>query len=103
MTVVATDFAGRSALITGAGRGIGRAVALGLADAGAGLILVARSDGQLAETRAMLLARGTAAEYIRVLPADAALYVRRDKSRNHWSFGARSEDGDAAGDMQRAE
>lgn len=41
------DFAGKTALITGAGRGIGRAVALGLADTGAELILVARSVGQL--------------------------------------------------------
>ena len=35
-TAMVTNFAGKTALITGAGRGIGRAVALGLADAGAG-------------------------------------------------------------------
>lgn len=67
---MSTAFAGKTALITGAGRGIGRAVALGLADTGASLILLARSAGQLAETRAMLLARGAAAGQIRVLPAD---------------------------------
>jgi gluconate 5-dehydrogenase/2-deoxy-D-gluconate 3-dehydrogenase len=49
---VATDLAGSTALITGAGRGIGRAVALGLADAGAHVILLARIAGQLEETRA---------------------------------------------------
>ncbi|MGH3283692.1 MAG: SDR family NAD(P)-dependent oxidoreductase, partial [Streptosporangiaceae bacterium] len=67
-----TDLAGKTALITGAGRGIGRAVALGLADAGAGLILVARSADQLAQTRAILLGRGTAAERVRIVPADLA-------------------------------
>jgi NAD(P)-dependent dehydrogenase (short-subunit alcohol dehydrogenase family) len=40
---VTSEFAGKTALITGAGRGIGRAVALGVADAGASLILLARS------------------------------------------------------------
>jgi NAD(P)-dependent dehydrogenase (short-subunit alcohol dehydrogenase family) len=35
---VATDFAGKTALITGAGRGIGRAVALGLGGAGSRVI-----------------------------------------------------------------
>ena len=57
---MATDFAGKTALITGAGRGIGRAVALGLADAGAGVVLLARTAGQLDETRALLREAGRA-------------------------------------------
>ena len=67
---MAPDFSGKAALVTGAGRGIGRAIALGLADAGAGLILLARSAGQLDETRAMLLERGAKAARIRVVAAD---------------------------------
>jgi NAD(P)-dependent dehydrogenase (short-subunit alcohol dehydrogenase family) len=67
---VATVFAGKTALITGAGRGIGRAIALGLADAGAGLVLLARSVRQLDQTRAMLLDRGAEAARIRVVAAD---------------------------------
>jgi NAD(P)-dependent dehydrogenase (short-subunit alcohol dehydrogenase family) len=72
-------FAGKTALITGAGRGIGRAVALGLADAGAGLILVARSAGQLTETRAMLLDRGVAGR-VRTIPADLGDEQQRDRA-----------------------
>jgi NAD(P)-dependent dehydrogenase (short-subunit alcohol dehydrogenase family) len=67
---VVTDFAGKTALITGAGRGIGRAIALALADAGAGVILVARSAGQLAQTQAILLGRGATGGQVRVIPAD---------------------------------
>ena len=69
-TTVVADFAGKTALVTGAGRGIGRAAALGLADAGARLILVARSAGQLAQTQAILLGRGVSPGQVRVVPAD---------------------------------
>jgi NAD(P)-dependent dehydrogenase (short-subunit alcohol dehydrogenase family) len=69
---VAADFAGKTALITGAGRGIGRAIALGLAGAGASVALLARTEGQLDETRALLDASGVPAQRIRVVPADLA-------------------------------
>jgi NAD(P)-dependent dehydrogenase (short-subunit alcohol dehydrogenase family) len=69
---VATDFADRTALITGAGRGIGRAIALGLGGAGARVVLLARTEEQLDQTRALLLAQGVPDHRIRVVPADLA-------------------------------
>jgi NAD(P)-dependent dehydrogenase (short-subunit alcohol dehydrogenase family) len=58
---------GRVALVTGASRGLGRAMAVALAEAGAELALLARSRGDLDETAAGVKAAGRSAI---VLPAD---------------------------------
>lgn len=46
--------AGRVAIVTGAGRGIGRAAASALASAGAAVVLTARTQGQLDEAAAVI-------------------------------------------------
>jgi NAD(P)-dependent dehydrogenase (short-subunit alcohol dehydrogenase family) len=58
---------GRTAVVTGAGRGIGRAVALGLADLGVASVLVARSAKELAATVESVEGRGGRAVAV---PAD---------------------------------
>ncbi len=47
------DQAGRIAVVTGGGRGLGRGVALGLAAAGASVVAVARNADQLRDTESM--------------------------------------------------
>ena len=84
-----SDFEGRIALITGASRGIGRAVAIGLAKAGAHVILVARekSIGALEEVDDEIQAAGGAATLVPMDLADgeaidrlgAALFERWGK------------------------
>ena len=54
-------FAGRTALVTGAGRGIGRAIALGLAAGGARVAVLARSVDQLNEVADAVRAQGSSA------------------------------------------
>jgi len=48
----------RVALVTGAGRGIGKAIALGLADAGADLVVAARTASDVNATASEIVARG---------------------------------------------
>ncbi len=57
---------GRFALVTGASRGIGRAVAVGLAKAGAHVILLARTVGGLEEADDEIRAAGGAATLIKL-------------------------------------
>lgn len=61
------DLAGKTALVTGASRGIGRAIAVGYAKAGADVAISARSADNLAETKAEIEAEGRKAF---VVPAD---------------------------------
>lgn len=55
---------GKRAVITGASRGLGRAIAQALAEAGADLVLVARDAEQLALARTQLLATGRQVETV---------------------------------------
>jgi len=63
------DLSGRVALITGASRGIGRAIAQGLAEAGASVALSSRTQADLFQTAEEIRALGARAE---AFPADAA-------------------------------
>jgi NAD(P)-dependent dehydrogenase (short-subunit alcohol dehydrogenase family) len=62
----ALDFSGRIALITGASRGIGRAVALALAKAGAHVVISARSGGALEELDDEIRAAGGSATILQL-------------------------------------
>ncbi|WP_420033562.1 SDR family NAD(P)-dependent oxidoreductase [Streptomyces sp. cg28] len=53
-----TRFSGRTALVTGAGSGLGRAVALAFAAEGANVVVAGRTPGPLEETVALIEAAG---------------------------------------------
>jgi NAD(P)-dependent dehydrogenase (short-subunit alcohol dehydrogenase family) len=69
MSASVCDLAGRVAMVTGAGRGLGRAMACALAEHGADVALVARSEDQLGAVAETVRAAGRRAA---VLPFDLA-------------------------------
>ena len=66
---MSTDFAGKTALVTGGNSGIGRAVALKLAARGAHVIISGRDGGRGQEAVAAIRAAGGKADFV---PADLA-------------------------------
>lgn len=77
---------GRTAVITGASRGIGRAIALDLARAGADVVLVARSEDRLREVAGRVREMGREAH---VVPCDVGEpdAVARAAARAHAAVG----------------
>jgi NAD(P)-dependent dehydrogenase (short-subunit alcohol dehydrogenase family) len=67
MTMSPFDLTGRAAFVTGASRGIGQVIAVAMAEAGADVALVARSEDGLADTAEQVTAVGRKAV---VIPAD---------------------------------
>src|SRR5256886_12002283 len=66
------SLAGRVAVVTGASRGLGRAIALALAEAGADVALAARAKRDLEDTGALVQRAGRRAL---VAPTDVASYA----------------------------
>ena len=73
------ELAGRVALITGASRGLGKAMALALAPAGIRLALVARDVEQLSAVAARARELGTEAEVFRADIADEAQVLELER------------------------
>jgi NAD(P)-dependent dehydrogenase (short-subunit alcohol dehydrogenase family) len=71
-----TSLAGRVAVVTGASRGIGRAAALALAQAGAHVVAVARTQGALEELDDAIRAAGSSATLV---PLDLTDYDAIDR------------------------
>jgi 2-deoxy-D-gluconate 3-dehydrogenase len=71
------DLAGKRALVTGGGTGIGRAIAIGLAEAGADVAVLGRRADNLEATAAAVRGRGRQAL---VVPADISQVANIDPS-----------------------
>jgi gluconate 5-dehydrogenase len=69
------DLTGRTALVTGSSRGLGRAMAQGLAEAGAAVVLNGADAGRLAEAVAALTGAGHTAHAARFDVTDEAAVV----------------------------
>jgi NAD(P)-dependent dehydrogenase (short-subunit alcohol dehydrogenase family) len=68
------DLAGKVAVVTGAGRGIGKAIALGLADAGAEVGIISRTMSELEEIAETVKATGGRAEPVSADLSDIARF-----------------------------
>jgi 3-oxoacyl-[acyl-carrier protein] reductase len=78
------DLAGRVTIVTGSSRGIGRAIALELAEAGADLVINARGLAALEAVAAEIRARGRRVEAVAAdvaTPAGATTVVERSRAR----------------------
>jgi 3-oxoacyl-[acyl-carrier protein] reductase len=73
---MAFDFTGKRVVVTGASRGIGRAIALGFAAAGAGVSICARGAEALEQARADIARHGVATHAAVCDLADAAAVTR---------------------------
>ena len=69
------DLSGRVAVVTGSGRGLGKAMARGLAGAGASVVICSRTGSEAQETAAELAAGGHTAVATTVDTADRASCV----------------------------
>ena len=67
------DLSGQVALVTGASRGIGRAIALLFAAAGSRVALASRSERQLQEVAAEIVKDGVSEGDVLVVPMDVAV------------------------------
>jgi len=72
-TTSPVDLKGMVAVVTGGGRGLGRAFAQALAGAGCSVAVVARSEAELAETVGLI---GRAGGQAQAFPADTRTPVR---------------------------
>ena len=75
-----THLGGKIAVVTGAGRGIGRRAAIRLAGLGAHVVLIARSEPQLLETAAVIEAAGGKAA---VVPLDLGRQSSHELIQRH--------------------
>lgn len=78
------DLTGKVILVTGASRGLGRAMAIGLAEAGADLVLTARSAPDLEEAAAEVRRQGRQALAVKAdvsVPGDVEAMVRAAMDR----------------------
>ena len=73
MVLERLSLAGRTAVVTDAGRGLGRAIALALADAGADVACAARTQAEIDATAAAIAQKGRRAL---ALPTDVTQPIR---------------------------